>query len=109
ACGVTYEVALAGCMALDRTVVLQGLSTNHIQKVAEGFGAKVKRRRKFDLDTDTGVLITDDGPRKEGHAVYLWEGRILERRYTRQQLWLNPAEYFEHYKSVPVLLLEIDW
>ena len=101
ACGVTYEVALAAALAFEPEVLTEGLSLKNIEKTVQQLGLTTKRRRKFELDEDTGILTIP------GHAVYLWEGRILEPASSLCNLWLNAQAYLSHYKAKAGVLIEV--
>lgn len=102
ACGVTYETALAAAAQIAPDVLLEGLTWDESRKVAKklGFTSTLKRRGSYDIEESTGLLHVYDprNKRQTSHAVYLWEGRVIEPMTTRQQMWLSAEEYVKHYK-----------
>lgn len=98
ACGVTYETALAAALTANLTVLGTGLTFKAMKQAAKLLGFEVKLRRGFNLEEDTGILAVKQPHVKDSdHAVYLWEGRILEPMSGREQLWLHAADYISHY------------
>lgn len=91
ACGVTYEAALAAAVQVKPSVVDKGLTWGEIRRIARklGFTTQLCAVGRYSLDEDTGIL----GVRMKGydHAVYLWEGRVVEPM--SESLWLNAEEY----------------
>lgn len=102
ATGVTYETALASCVQIEPDVLTVGMSWPQTRKAAKhlGFKTHVLKQGSFDLEEATGLLhvYIPSQRSKSSHAVYLWEGRILEPMYARTQLWLDAAEFIKHYK-----------
>ena len=98
ALGITYENALQAALIVRPAVLGEGLNASQLKKAAKLLGFAFTLRRTFDLDEDTGILgIEQNGYDDAGHAVYLWEGRILEPMSGREQLWLHPQEFLAHY------------
>lgn len=92
ACGVTYERALEAALALVPDVLTRGMTIGEIRCTVEALGFEVRwRRSRYDLHDDTGILSVDN------HVVYLWEGRIVEPKADRRQLWLDPEQFLHHY------------
>jgi hypothetical protein len=94
-CCVNYEEALAACVLAQPAVLDCGMTWPEIRKAADILGADVKlvRSGRYDIDEATGLLNVRG--RRDDHAVFLWEGRIVEGN---GELWLEPSEYLRHYK-----------
>lgn len=106
ACGVSYETALAAALTLNGGVLIQGMMVSQVKSVCKSLGCKVVAKRVFDVDEDTGILMVDQPHVADsGHAVYLWEGRIIEPAL--DQLWLNGSQFISHYKYRAELLLVV--
>lgn len=102
ACGVTYETALASAAQVNPALLKKGLSWPETRKVAKklGFTSTIKKSDSFELDDSTGLLhvYVKGQMEKSSHAVYLWEGRVIEPMNARCQLWLDCSAYLAHYK-----------
>ncbi len=100
ACGVTYEEALAAAIKAFPDVIHEGLRWSEIKAAATLLGFKGRLKRSFNLEEDTGILNVWEPDSKivTDHAVYLWEGRIIEPRNDRRQLWLSAEHFLLHYK-----------
>jgi len=105
ATGHSYEQVLGVAVGLNPSVLMSGMSNKEIRATLTELGYDSKVRRKFDLEEDTGVLIIEDH-RQERHAVYLWEGRIIEPSLGRRSLWLDANNYLLSEKSKAVWLIE---
>lgn len=87
-CGVPYENALVAVAQEAPNVCITGVWTDQIVRAAKLLGFSLRRRKRFDLDADTGILhihfpkLTSD----REHFVVLWEGRIID---TDGGLYLN--------------------
>ncbi len=109
ACGVTYETALVAAISVVPDVLTHGMRMKDIRKAAEFMGFKVRARRKYDLEEDTGILsLYQPHVEESGHVVYVWEGRIIEPMISRCQLWLSAPAFLSHFKYTPGILLEIE-
>lgn len=109
ACGVSYETALAACINVVPAALKRGLTLKEMQKAATFLGFVTKRRRKFDLEEDTGILcVIDPKDASSEHAVYLWEGRIIEPMSDRCQLWLSAPAFLAHYQYKATTLLALE-
>jgi hypothetical protein len=106
ACGVTYENALTVAVCIRPDVLKAGMTWKEIQKAAKILGFSTRLKREFDLEEDTGILhVIQPHVKDSSHAVYLWEGRIIEPMSSRRQLWLHAADYISHYHyQAPTLL-----
>lgn len=114
ACGVTYEQALeAAVRECPKLVMKNGIWVRQCQRIIARLGWKSRLRYKIDLDDDTGILfvnqpqydVNEDGSCE--HAVYLWEGRVIEPQNARRQLWLSAEAFLSHYKTKATSLIEI--
>ena len=85
----------------------KGLWATQLIEIAKRLGATLKKRGKFDLETDTGVLdarITDEGDKKPcRHFVVLWGGKVYD---WDGRVWATDA-YTEHYTCTFTRLLEL--
>lgn len=109
ACGVTYEIALAAVLGVCANALIEGLDIKEVKLAATHLGFKVRISRKYDLEDDTGILFVEQPHVKDsGHAVYLWEGRIIEPKHDRQQLWLEAQAFLSHYKYKAKELIRLE-
>ena len=101
-CGMNYEETLAACVLVQPAVLDSGMTWPDFRKAADAMGCDVKllRRGRYDLDEATGILNVQR--KGEDHAVFLWEGRIIEGN---GEMWLYPDQYLAHYKYRPYSLL----
>src|SRR4029079_453431 len=76
-CGVTYENALVAVAQFAPNVCISGMWLKHLESAALLLGFKLRRRRTFDWDTDTGILVLSR-PRLPLHVVVLREGLVIE-------------------------------
>jgi hypothetical protein len=106
---VSYEQALSASLNIRADVLTQGLSWQQIRKAAKLMGFSSKLLKVYDLDEDTGILdVKQPHVKDSDHAVYLWEGRIIEPKHDRQQLWLHANDFLSHYhyKAGSLLVLK---
>ena len=119
ACGVSYEQALQAATRACPTVLTDGMTWPETRRAAKILGCRVRVRRagRYDVDEATGILhvYQSGGVRgwskrgaKTSHAVYLWEGRIVEPKSDRRQLWRHPEQFLKHYgyRAGSLLILE---
>lgn len=101
--GLREPQALAACVAVAPKLLDEGMYWSEIRQVATSAGVNVtlKRKGRYDIDHDTGVLGIHLKKRL-GHFVFLWSGRIIEGN---TELWLDPEDYFNHYACTPGSLL----
>lgn len=85
-----------------------GLHLSQIIEIAADLGTTLKRKRKYDLDTDTGILncwITEHPPNRkpvnECHVVVLMDGRIYD---SDLRVWAVDA-FQKHYEAEFGILL----
>lgn len=102
ACGVTYEVSLTACAKVKPEVLKLGMTWGETKKTlkALGFVSKLVPASRVDLEEGTGLLhvYTPKKMSTTSHAVYLWEGRIIEPMSNRRQLWLSAKSFLNHYR-----------
>src|SRR5678815_2389493 len=108
ATGESYEQVLGTAMQVQPEVLTKGLYITQQVQVLNLLGFEVKKRKEFDREKDTGIVIVEERKRsKERHAVYLWAGRVIEPSVGRRAMWLDLDAYCAHEKSKVVMLLEI--
>lgn len=105
-CGVDWPTAFA---AFDnpRGVLRHGVRPwTPIKRAALRLGVKTRVATRVDLERDSGILYMSeiDGP--DGHAVFLWQGRIVEGDGS---LWLFVSDYLKaHQYEAHSLLRRLD-
>jgi ABC-type bacteriocin/lantibiotic exporter with double-glycine peptidase domain len=77
-CGVSYENALVAVAQEQPNVCVQGVYLRELRGAAHRLGYSLKSRRRFDLETDTGILNLSSKKWKLEHLVVLREGLIFE-------------------------------
>jgi hypothetical protein len=102
ACGVSYEEALQAATKAAPNILTEGMWLTEIPKAARRLGHRVRKLRAgtFDLDESTGILHVYQSHRplrETSHVVYLWDGRIVEPKFDRRQLWRHPQQFLKHY------------
>lgn len=101
ACGVSYEDALAMSLRAAPNVLREGMWLTEIPKVARLLGYRVRKHRAgtFEADESTGILhvYQPHRPKETSHVVYLWDGRVIEPKADRRQLWRYPDQFLRHY------------
>lgn len=102
ACGVTYEQALQAASKVAPSCLQEGLWLTEIPAVAKLLGYTICRRvvGRYDIDESTGILHVYQPHRpirETSHVVYLWDGRIVEPKFDRRQLWRHPEQFLKHY------------
>jgi hypothetical protein len=102
--GETYEEALRAVTQVDEEAGREGLTIAQLKKAASLMGHSVKRRRKWDLDSDQGILDVEFGDGSDGHILMLVEGGWLID--TDSQLWRADV-YLATKGAKPTGLLEL--
>lgn len=118
-CGICCLATLSGCSYEDVVAVAvqhvgdawkNGLYLTQVIAVAHDIGLTLKRRRKYDLDADTGILnvvVTERPPNRkpsrQEHLVVLMEGKIYD---SDLRVWAVDA-FKQHYDATFGVLLEI--
>lgn len=101
-CGVSYENALVALAQDVPNVCATGAWQKNLTKAARLLGVRLVSRKRFDLESDTGILWTTADTRpKTAHLVVLWEGRIID---TDNGLYMQDV-YFSVTQSKPTMLL----
>lgn len=97
--GVSYEEALLALGEQTPQILVRGAWDAEIKRAAAQLGFKLRVRRKFDLENDTGMLRFSD------HVVVLRAGLVIT---THGSLWDADdflAYYLHKYKDRPSALL----
>lgn len=109
-CGRSYEDVVAMAVQYMGEHWKGGLYLTHILAIAKACGTTLKRRRKYDLEHDTGILncwvtthIPNKKPSTDNHVVVLMEGRIYD---SDGRIWVTDA-FQQHYAAEFGLLLEV--
>lgn len=89
--GVSYENVLRKVTVTDRRQGRDGLWSRTMIRIAKELGHTLKRRMKFDLENDYGILRLPD------HAAVLRNGLVIEGNGT---IW--DAEAYLIYKRVGI-------
>lgn len=105
-----YEDVVAAAVFLVGETWKNGLHVKSIVAIADMVGLKLRRRRKYDLDADTGILtcdVTEHVPKRRAHTtkhvVVLMDGRIYD---SDLRVWAVDA-FREHYRAKFGELLEV--
>jgi hypothetical protein len=105
-CGVDWPTAFA---AFDnpRNLLLHGVRPwTPIKRAALRLGVKTRVASRVDMERDTGILYVSDRNGPDGHAVFLWAGRIVEGDGS---LWLFVSDYLRaHNYEAHSLLRKLD-
>ena len=97
ATGETYEACLVAAHNYgDPDVLTEGLGLREIRRVLSEMGYQTRLHKKFDPDEETGILLVDGPKKNDRHAVYLWDGRIIEPSLGRRSFWLDAETYNKH-------------
>lgn len=107
-----YEDVVAAAVPLVGETWKQGMYQKDIIRVAAAVGLKLRRRRKYETDTDCGILNVDIqttvdaetiAPAPQEHVVVLMGGFIFDNDY---RVWDVDA-YIMHYQAELGQLLEV--
>ena len=108
--GKSYEDIVAAAHPIVGDRWKTGLYTKQLIAVAETLGVKFRVRRKYDLETDSGILTTaitnhipGREPIRENHFVVLIDGRIYD---SDLHVWAVDA-FKQHYTADFKALLEL--
>lgn len=103
--GRTYEDVVAVASQISKNWKA-GLWLREIEDIARELGLTLRRKRKYDLDSDVGILDVEilDRRKREPHVVVLNAGRIIDSDYT---IW-DAEAYLIHYKAKAKTLLTPD-
>ncbi len=99
--GVSYEEALLA-LAVPH-VLKRGVMMRQVITASKRLGQPLRFQRKFDLDTDTGILGVRSPKWPNDHLVVLWEGQIVD---TDATMW-NPDCFLKIYKAQAISLLTL--
>jgi hypothetical protein len=101
--GCTYEDALRTACDVDDEGASDGLWVTQLIDAANVLGVPLKRRRRFDIGADAGILyLVDRKDDCERHVVLLKKGIVID---TDGYVWFSPEKYLRHYNYEPRLLL----
>lgn len=104
ACGVSYEQALIALGKQDPKVCKRGAWSYQMREAAKTLGFRTTARRKFDIETDHGILGIKFEEVNHEHVVVLWEGRIIDTDFG---LYMADV-YFSVNKARPTSLLVVE-
>ncbi len=99
--GVSYEKALLA-LKVER-VLTHGVMVRHVLQAAKRLGQPLKFRRKFDLETDTGILGVRSEKWPMEHLVVLKDGFIVD---TDATVW-EADVYISAYQAKAISLLTL--
>lgn len=75
--GIAYEDVLLAAAKVDTRAGANGLWFGQLVRIARLLGVTLRRKRRADLETDTGILsLYLDG--RYGHAAVLKQGQIID-------------------------------
>lgn len=97
---ISYEHALRVVCDIDDTKAISGLYITQLIAAAGALGVRLKKQRKFDLESDSGILYLVNGD--DRHVVILKGGMVID---TNQNVWSDAEAYCIHYSYEPRLLL----
>lgn len=98
--GVSYETVL---MAFRHNVIAQGATVRQIRQAASFLGRNLRWSRKFDLESDTGILGVRSTRWKSEHVVVLKEGLVVD---TDATVW-DTDVFISAYEAQAVSLMTI--
>jgi len=98
--GVTYEAALLAFGAEP----LQGSRTREVRAAGKRLGVTLRWSRKFDLETDTGMLAMRSDKWHMDHVAVLREGLIID---TDASIW-EVDTYLATHDATPMSLMTVD-
>ncbi len=98
---VPYEKALLA-IRLDR-ILTHGVMVRHVLQAAKRLGQPLRFRRKFDLETDTGILGVRSEKWPMEHLVVLKDGWIIDTDLT---IWEAP-DFLQIYSAKAISLLTL--
>lgn len=105
--GISYEDALRVACGVDDEGATDGLYITQLIAAAADLEITLKRRRSFNINTDSGILYLIDKKNDfNRHVVILKKGVIID---TNDTIWFDPAKFlkFHNYKAT-MLLKEVE-
>ena len=96
--GLSYEEVL---MAFQHNVIAKGATTRQILDTAEALGRPLKRKRKVDLENDTGLLAVASKRWGHDHLVVLKDEMIVD---TDATIW-DVDVFMAAYEARPLSIL----
>lgn len=103
-CGVSYEQALIALGKQEPHVCKRGAWSYQMRNAAKALGFATRSRRKFDLESDHGILGIKFKAVNHEHVVVLWEGRIIDTDFG---LYMADV-YFSVNEARPTSLLVVE-
>lgn len=100
--GITYEESLLLIGIHRPDVLATGVWINHITRAAKSAGTPLRRRRKCNLETDTGILSCSAPTWKHDHLVIVKEGMVID---TDGTIW-EADVYLSAHDATPGMFLE---
>jgi ABC-type bacteriocin/lantibiotic exporter with double-glycine peptidase domain len=76
--GVSYENALVAVAQDEPNVCVKGIGVRQMERAAKRLGYRLKARRHFDLESDTGILNVKMTTMPHDHLVILKSGLVFE-------------------------------
>lgn len=104
ATGLPYENALCAIAQEVPDVCVVGCWTEHLERAARHLGFRLRRRRRFDVEEDCGILNVSSKRWKNDHLVVLWDGRIIDTDFGLYR----PDVYLAVNQAKPTLLLVVE-
>ena len=99
--GVSYENALVAIAQDHPDVCVVGAWTKHLKAAARRLGYTLHERKRYDVETDTGLLNVTCPQWKHDHLVVLKEGLIIDTDGTV----FDSDVYFQSQQATPGTLL----
>jgi ABC-type bacteriocin/lantibiotic exporter with double-glycine peptidase domain len=96
--GMSYEAVL---MTFRHNVMAKGATFRQVLTAAERLGHPLRIRRRFDLETATGILCVQSDAWKTDHLVILKEGQVID---TDATLW-DVDVFLSAYTARPMSML----
>lgn len=100
--GISYEDSLLAFASAE--IMTSGAYVRAIIVAARHFNRTLRRRRKFDIETDSGILVITSKEWKVDHVVILKDGLIID---TDSTIW-DADIYFAVNKARGVGLLTLE-
>lgn len=102
--GISYEDALRVACGVDEEGASDGLFISQLIAAAADLEITLKRRRRFDITKDSGILyLVHKKNDFDRHVVLLKRGIIID---TNTTVWFDPAKFLRFHKYNASLLLE---
>lgn len=99
------EEVLLAAGKVSPTVWQSGLHCPQMVRVCNRLGVKVRWRKTFDVENDSGVLWVSYRDLPNEHVVLLLDGRIYDADHDPISVW-EQDDWFVHYNAYPSALLQ---